>query len=46
MMKVPPHVIDISQLCNEVKLERKSLAYIKMLSLICQFNLKAISQGA
>lgn len=36
---------DISWLCNEEKLECKNVAFIKMLSLICQFNLKAILQA-
>lgn len=37
--------VDISLLCNEEELECKNLAYIKMLSLLCQFNLKAIPHG-
>lgn len=34
----------ISRLCNEEELECKNVAFIKMLSLICQFNLKVILQ--
>lgn len=37
--------VDISLLCNEEELECKNLTYIKMLSLICQFNLKAVPPG-
>lgn len=37
--------VDIPLLRNEEALECKNLAYIKILSLICQFNLKAIPPG-